>query len=122
MAEALDLITLSNGLSFNFSEITKGTYVAYNGIRLTEIGKGYIRGEIDIRPELLNPNGILHGGVLSTLADTWRYSAVSISMRWRVFRQIPSPSLFSRPPKPEKFLRRLKCCRKENIPLSGKLR
>ena len=70
METALENITLGNGFTFNYAAVTGGTYIEYNGIRLTEIGKGLVRGRIEIRPELLNPNRILHGGVLGTLADT----------------------------------------------------
>lgn len=70
METALETITLENGITFNYKDIIGGTYIDYNGIRLTEIEKGYVRGEIEIKPELLNPNKILHGGVFGTLADT----------------------------------------------------
>jgi len=70
METALENITLGNGITFNYAAVTGGTYIEYNGIRLTEVGKGLARGRIEIRPELLNPNRILHGGVLGTLADT----------------------------------------------------
>ncbi|HOT47166.1 MAG TPA: PaaI family thioesterase [Spirochaetota bacterium] len=70
METALETITLENGFTFNYAAVTGGTYIEYNGIRLTEIGKGLVRGEVVIKPELLNPNKILHGGVFGTLADT----------------------------------------------------
>ncbi|MBN1535036.1 MAG: PaaI family thioesterase [Spirochaetes bacterium] len=70
MDKALEAITLSNGFTFNYSSVTAGTYIEYNGIRLMELRKGYACGELEIKPELLNPNKILHGGVFSTLADT----------------------------------------------------
>ncbi len=70
MENTLQNITLNNGITFNYADITGGTYIEYNGIRLTEIRNGYVRGELDIKPELLNPNRVLHGGVFGTLADT----------------------------------------------------
>ncbi len=70
METALENITLGNGLTFKYADVTGGTYIEYNGIRLTEIRNGIVRGEIVIRPELLNPNKVLHGGVFGTLADT----------------------------------------------------
>ncbi len=36
----------------------------------TDIGKGYVKGEIGLKSDLMNPTGILHGGVMVTLADT----------------------------------------------------
>ncbi len=70
MEHALETITLENGFTFDYAAVTGGTYIEYNGIRLLEIGKGHARGRLAIKPELLNPNKILHGGVLGTLADT----------------------------------------------------
>ena len=42
---------------------------AYLGIRTTEVGPATMVAELDVRPELLNPFGTLHGGVLSALVD-----------------------------------------------------
>lgn len=70
MEHALENITLDNGFTFNYAAVTGGTYIEYNGIRLMELEKGHARGEIEIKPELLNPNKVLHGGVFGTLADT----------------------------------------------------
>ena len=66
----LDTITLSNGFSFSYGSVTGGTYIEYNGIRLTNLEKGHVMGRLEVRPELLNPNKTLHGGVYGTLADT----------------------------------------------------
>jgi uncharacterized protein (TIGR00369 family) len=41
----------------------------YLGIRTTEVGPGTMIAELDIRPELLNPFGSVHGGVLAALTD-----------------------------------------------------
>jgi len=41
----------------------------YLGIRTTEVGPGTMTAELDIRPELLNPFGSVHGGVLAALSD-----------------------------------------------------
>ncbi len=70
MGAKLESVTLDNGLTFNWKDFTDGTYVALNGIYLTEIGKGHVSGELEITPQQLNPNRILHGGVIVTLADT----------------------------------------------------
>ncbi len=42
---------------------------AFLGIRTTDVGPGTMTAELDVRPELLNPFGSLHGGVVSTLVD-----------------------------------------------------
>lgn len=41
----------------------------YLGIRTTAVGPGTFTAEIEVRPELLNPFGAVHGGVLSALVD-----------------------------------------------------
>lgn len=40
------------------------------GLTLTGYGDGRSRCEVRVREELLNPHGVLHGGVLYTMADT----------------------------------------------------
>lgn len=39
------------------------------GVKIVEIREGYARTELEIRPELLNPIGSVHGGVLFTMID-----------------------------------------------------
>jgi len=39
------------------------------GIRTVAAGAGTMRCSIDVRPELLNPFGTMHGGVVSALVD-----------------------------------------------------
>jgi uncharacterized protein (TIGR00369 family) len=48
----------------------------YLGIRLVDIGPGWIVAEMDVRPELLNPFGAMHGAALSALVDHVLGSAV----------------------------------------------
>ncbi len=40
------------------------------GLVFTAYGDGRSRCEVRVRDELLNPHGVLHGGVLYTMADT----------------------------------------------------
>ncbi len=40
------------------------------GIRILEIGQGFLRAELPVRKELFAPNGFLHAGSVVTLADT----------------------------------------------------
>ena len=42
---------------------------AFLGIRTVEDGPGYLVAELDVRPDLLNPFGSAHGGVLAALVD-----------------------------------------------------
>jgi uncharacterized protein (TIGR00369 family) len=39
------------------------------GLRTVSVGPGTMTAEINVRPDLLNPFGSLHGGVLSALVD-----------------------------------------------------
>lgn len=42
---------------------------SYLGIRTVEVAPATMLAELDARPELLNPFGTLHGGVVSALVD-----------------------------------------------------
>jgi uncharacterized protein (TIGR00369 family) len=46
-----------------------GGLPAFLGITTTETGPGHMVATIDVRPELLNPFGTIHGGVLAALTD-----------------------------------------------------
>jgi 1,4-dihydroxy-2-naphthoyl-CoA hydrolase len=39
------------------------------GFRMLEVGPGMMRGALGVRPGLLNPFGLMHGGVVSALVD-----------------------------------------------------
>ena len=39
-------------------------------LRLGRKGSGSCSAALDVRPELLNPNGVVHGGALFSMADT----------------------------------------------------
>ncbi len=85
MGEKIEDVTLENGLQLNWNDFTGGTYVEYNGVYLTHIENGLVRGEIEVKSHLLNPLGVLHGGVMVTIADTiaimgcgYLYQAVNV--------------------------------------------
>ncbi len=42
---------------------------AYLGMQITEVGPGYLVCELDVHGELLNPVGVAHGAVVSSLVD-----------------------------------------------------
>ena len=46
-----------------------GTFTAVNGLRVTSIGDGCAEGEADLAAAHLNPLGIVHGGVYTTMMD-----------------------------------------------------
>lgn len=39
-------------------------------LRIGRRGSGTATAAVDVRPELLNPNGVVHGGALFSMADT----------------------------------------------------
>jgi acyl-CoA thioesterase len=47
----------------------EGTGPAW-GIRIEEIRAGYARLSMKVRPDMLNGHGIVHGGIVFSLADT----------------------------------------------------
>jgi uncharacterized protein (TIGR00369 family) len=40
------------------------------GLKILDLGEGYLKAELPIRKALLAPNGYLHAGSITTLADT----------------------------------------------------
>ena len=53
-----------------FNQRSLGHLPAHLGIVVTRTGRGELRAELTIRPELMAPNGFLHAGSVVTLADT----------------------------------------------------
>ena len=59
----------------NYDEIKNHFYgtlgfIQLLDMRITEISEGYCKGEMPLRPEILNPLGSVHGGCTFALADT----------------------------------------------------
>lgn len=46
------------------------------GFRMTQVSDGFARAELDARPELYNPQDVLHGGVIFSMADNSMGAAV----------------------------------------------
>ncbi len=46
-----------------------GAFAALLGIHRTAMTDGLARFELEVRPEHLNPHGVVHGGVVYSLAD-----------------------------------------------------
>lgn len=53
-----------------YTERSRNTVNALLGIRLTEIGPDFLRGEMPVDERHVQPFGILHGGVSVVLAET----------------------------------------------------
>jgi uncharacterized protein (TIGR00369 family) len=49
--------------------VSDAPFVGHLGIELTGIGAGWVSTELAIRPEMLQQDGVVHAGVISTLAD-----------------------------------------------------
>ncbi len=47
-----------------------GTAVSLLGMKITDLGVGWAKGEMEIKERHLNPMGSVHGGFLFTLADS----------------------------------------------------
>lgn len=47
-----------------------GRLPAYMGFRVIDVQENLLHAELDIRPELLAPNGFLHAATIIALADT----------------------------------------------------
>lgn len=53
-----------------FNVAAEGTASDLLGIRISEVGEDYIRGELDVERRTHQPFGLLHGGVSCVLAET----------------------------------------------------
>jgi 1,4-dihydroxy-2-naphthoyl-CoA hydrolase len=47
-----------------------GDFVELIGLQIIEVGPDRVVGSLEIRPQLLQPYGILHGGVLCSIVET----------------------------------------------------
>ncbi len=64
-------MTLRPGLTVELlNERGKGRLPALFGFRVMAVEQGLLVAELDIRPELLAPNGFLHAATVVALADT----------------------------------------------------
>lgn len=55
-----------------FPEASEGfhPFGEFIGLIFTAYGDGHSRCELEVKKELLNPHGVVHGGVLYSMADT----------------------------------------------------
>jgi len=58
-----------NGLIRGADEDSPAGLPGYLGFRVTRVGPGQLTCELEVRDELLNPFGTLHGGVIAALVD-----------------------------------------------------
>ncbi|NLO21150.1 MAG: PaaI family thioesterase [Syntrophomonadaceae bacterium] len=60
--------------------INQGPFFKLLSMKVSEMGLGYARVELDLQEKHLNPFGGVHGGVYSSLIDTVTYWAVYCDM------------------------------------------
>ena len=54
----------------SFNEFGSDRLPVYLGVVLTRVDGTTVKAELEVRPQLLAPNGYLHAGTVVTLADT----------------------------------------------------
>ncbi len=54
----------------DFDQRGRGYLPSLMGMRAVEVGEGSFVIELDVRPDLMAPNGFLHAGTVVSLADT----------------------------------------------------
>jgi 1,4-dihydroxy-2-naphthoyl-CoA hydrolase len=57
------------GIDF-YNQLSAGHLPGLMGIKVTDIGQGFLKAELQVRKDLHAPNGFLHAGTVVTLADT----------------------------------------------------
>jgi 1,4-dihydroxy-2-naphthoyl-CoA hydrolase len=53
-----------------FNEVNRDRFGGHLGYRLVDVRRGWARIEVDCRPQLMNPSGVMHGGASFGLADS----------------------------------------------------
>ncbi len=53
-----------------YNDLRKGTWVGELGIEITSVEQGRLLAEVQVRPQLLSPNGFLHAAAVVGLADS----------------------------------------------------
>lgn len=53
-----------------FNKVYQNTFNSYLNMRHISAELGCITVEMDLKPEFLNPNGMVHGGCIASFADT----------------------------------------------------
>lgn len=54
----------------NVNSIAKNTFVSHLGIKITKISKSNSEAKLRISNKIMAPNGFIHGGAITSLADT----------------------------------------------------
>ena len=52
------------------NSLAKDSFVSYLGIKITKITKNFSQAKLKISKKIKAPNGLIHGGAITSLADT----------------------------------------------------
>jgi len=82
--------------AFVHTPVDKDRFAKHSGVRLTDVGIGFAKAEMEISPYHLNGLGILHGGAIFTLADiafaaacnSHGYPAVAVQVNISFFKAV----------------------------------
>ena len=58
----------------------EGTFDGLYGLRVVEAADGLVRAEVDIEDRLRQPAGLLHGGVLASMAESMASAATYLAV------------------------------------------
>src|SRR5262245_43110669 len=65
------------------------------GFELVDFGPTWAKTRIALRPELCNPNGVMHGGVIATLIDASITQAMLMTEEYQAVRESKGGSMSS---------------------------
>lgn len=65
----------------HINERIAGTMAGFLGIKVVEVSRDHLVAELEIRPEIQNGSGIVHGGTLMALADTTGALATVVNLQ-----------------------------------------
>ncbi len=90
-----------------WNDRSKGKFPGLIGIEFSSVSHGHASCQIEIREELLAPNGYLHAGVVVTLADTaCGYGCISsLPSKAKLFTTVELKSNFMGTAKPSAVLK-----------------
>ncbi len=71
MAEAQQFDSYDASVAESFIKASEkaGGLTGFLGLKITEVGPGWMRAEAEVTPELLTPFGNIHGGVMAASCD-----------------------------------------------------
>ena len=62
------------------AKISENSFQGHLGIKIKDIGEEWALSEMEIQPIFLNPNGVVHGGCITSFADTCAGDSVMLNL------------------------------------------